>query len=382
MARRNDYANDFGPFDGKIWLNSASEGALPKVSVAALQEAIRWKIQPFHLTHQRFRDVPAKLKKVISQLLNIDPLEVILGNSATYGIHLLAQGIAFKSGEEILLMQNDFPTDILPWLSLEESGVKVRQLKTRLPVIQPEEIVKALTPRTRLICLPHVHTFSGHKVDIAAIGKICRERDIIFVVNVSQSLGYIPLDLKSLPIDAITSAGFKWLCGPYGTGICWMTAKLRESLKYRQAFWVNVMSEEELTSTGEIHFVPQNTAKAFDVFGTANFFNFVPLTASIEYLLQIGIAEVGRLIDQRVEEFIQGLKGKPYELLSPSKKEERSALAVFSHHDRARNSLIFSKLVKAGIFTARWKGNLRIAPHIFNTAAELKKLLEVLGAEK
>ncbi len=373
-----DYTQDFGPFDGKIWLNNASEGALPAVSVTALHEAIAWKIQPFNLTHQKFQEVPAKLKNVIGQLLNVDSQDVILGNSATYGIHILANGIPFKAGDEILLMRNDFPTDILPWLTLAEKGIVVRQLATRLPVIQPDEVLKAITDKTRVICLPHVHTFSGHIVDIAAIGKICRERGIIFVVNLSQSLGYIPIDLSQLGIDAITSAGFKWLCGPYGTGVCWIKPELRKTLKYHQAFWVNVMTESELISTEDIHFTPQDTAKALDVFGTANFFNFVPLTASIEYLLGIGIENVGRHIDERVAEFIEGLKGTPYQLISPAAKNQRSALVVFSHQDPAKNSALFRKLTENGIYAAKWKGNLRISPHIFNTSHDIQSLLQIL----
>lgn len=375
----SNYPNDFGPFDGKIWLNSASEGALPKVGVAALQEAISWKIQPFKLTHQKFQEIPQKLKSAFGRLLNVSPEDVILGNSATYGIHLLANAFPFKPGDEILLMRNDFPTDILPWLVLTQEGVVVKQLPGRLPVIQPEEIEAAITSRTRVVCLPHVHTFSGHIVDIVSIGKICRKHGIIFVVNASQSLGYIPLDLKSLPVDAIVSAGFKWLCGPYGTGVCWIDPQLRKTLKNRQAFWVNVMSEEQLAATGELDLKPQNSAKSFDVFGTANFFNFVPLTASIEYLLDIGVEAVGQAIDARVEEFIRGLDKSSCVLISPAEKGKRSALVVFSHRDQGKNAAIFRKLAESGIYGAKWKGNLRISPHIFNTPPDMKKVLQALA---
>ena len=372
------YAKDFGPFENTIWLNSASEGPVSKVSIAALHEAISWKINPAYLTHQRFAEVPTKLKNAIGRLINVNPTDVILGNSATYGIHLLAKGFPFQTGDEIVLMRNDFPTDILPWLTLQPQGIVVRQLPSRLTVISPEEIFASISDRTKLICLPHVHTFSGQILDIETIGKFCRERNITFVVNVSQSLGYIPINLETWPVDAITTAGFKWLCGPYGTGICWMKKELREKLNYQQAFWVNVMSEEELTSTEDLHFTPQTSAKSLDVFGTANFFNFVPLTASVEYFLQIGIANISTLIAQRVERFISGLDKQSYALLSSLEKEKRSALIVFSHKDRKKNDAIFRKLLENKIFLAKWKGNLRISPHIFNTNTDIEKTLDVL----
>ncbi|MCB9771720.1 MAG: aminotransferase class V-fold PLP-dependent enzyme [Candidatus Omnitrophica bacterium] len=372
------YAKDFGPFENTIWLNSASEGPVSKVSVDALQEATSWKVNPAYLTHQRFAEVPAKLKNAIGRLINANASDVILGNSATYGIHLLAKGFPFQSGDEIILMRNDFPTDILPWLTLQPQGVTVRQLPSRLAIISPEEILAAISPKTKLICLPHVHTFSGQILDIETIGKFCRERNIIFVVNVSQSLGYMPIDLETWPVDAITSAGFKWLCGPYGTGICWMKKELREKLNYQQAFWVNVLTEEELGSTGDLHFTPQTSAKSLDVFGTANFFNFVPLTAAIEYFLHIGIANVSTLIAERVERFITSLDKQSYTLLSSTEKEKRSALIVFSHMNREKNDTIFRKLLENKIFLAKWKGNLRISPHIFNTSVEIEKTLDVL----
>src|SRR3989338_10883280 len=159
-----NYQDDFGPFDGRIWLNTASEGPLPKVAVKALQEAIEWKVKPFHLTNRRFQETPAQLKIAIGKLLNVPAQDVILGNSATYGIHLLANGIPFQPNDEILLMQNDFPSDILPWLALKDKGVVVRQIPVKSHVIEPQELMENLTPATKLVCLPHVHTFSGHIV--------------------------------------------------------------------------------------------------------------------------------------------------------------------------------------------------------------------------
>src|SRR3989338_8417926 len=95
-------ANDFGPFDGRIWLNTASEGPLPKPAVQALQEAVEWKTKPYQLTHRRFQEVPRRLKAAIGRLLSVSPEDVILGNSATYGIDLLANGLPLNPGDEII----------------------------------------------------------------------------------------------------------------------------------------------------------------------------------------------------------------------------------------------------------------------------------------
>ena len=179
----DQYKNQFGPFDGKVWLNCASEGPLPRAAVQALEEATVWKVKPYQLTHKRFAEVPQQLKRAIGRLINIPAEEVILGNSATYGIHLFANGLPLKKGDDVLLMQNDFPVDILPWLGLKSKGVEVRQIKPKDHVLSPEEVAQNILPTTRVVCLPHVHTFTGRVIDIQKIGEICRREKIIFIVT-------------------------------------------------------------------------------------------------------------------------------------------------------------------------------------------------------
>ena len=236
-----------------------------------------------------------------------------------------------------------------------------------------------ITKNTRLICLPQVHTFSGHVVDIQKIGELCLEKGIILIVNFSQSLGTMPVDLAKLPVDGMTTAGFKWLCGPYGTGFCWLRPELLKHLNYNQAFWVNVLSVEALQSEEELQLPAQNGARQYDVFGTANFFNFRPLTASIEYLLKIGIDKIYEHNDDLVEKIVSGLDQAKYQLISPEKKEERSMLVVFSHRNKVRNKDIFQFLLTRGFYLALWKGNLRASPHIYNTHEDIQKFLDVLN---
>jgi selenocysteine lyase/cysteine desulfurase len=378
MARIN-YLNDFGPFNGQLWLNSASEGAIPKVSAEAARQAVEWKLRPFELTLERFAQVPKDLKVVIGQLMNVDPTDVILGNSATYGIHLLANGLPLQTGDEILLMQNDFPSDILPWLGLQIKGIVVRQIKSENHVLTPDEISAAISPKTRVVCLPHVHTFSGHVLDIQSIGKICHQHKIIFIVNMSQSLGNRAIDVGALPVDAITTAAFKWLCGPYGTGFCWMRKELRESLNYNQAYWCSIMRPQDLIHEDQLVLKEDTSSRRYDVFGTANFFNFYPLTRSVQYLLDIGLDRVERYIDQRVCEVIDGLKSAEFNLISLTANGARSALVVFSHKDRTQNLEIFNFLKQHKIHLALWKGNLRVSPHIFITPENIRQFLTVLS---
>jgi len=374
-----NYTNDFALKPGHSWLNVASEGPLPKKANEALQEAIEWKSSPHLLTIPKFQQVPLGLKESISRLIHVDKSDVILGNSATYGLHLLANGLEFKGGDEIILLQNDFPTDILPWLSLQQKGVIVHQLKAQNHVLTLEEIQKAINRRTKLICLPFVHSFTGFKEDIKAIGKLCRSQRILFLVNLSQAAGCFELDLSQWEVDAVVCAGYKWLLGPYGTGFCWIRKDIRQELNYAQNYWISLMDEAGLNSEGSINLKDDHTARRYDVFGTANFFNFVPWKASIDYLLELGLDRVDRHNQLLVDQMIDGLDRKKFSLISPYPQKERTNIVVFSHTDASQNSHLYEFLKGKGFYLALWKNKLRVSPHIYNTQQEIEGLLTVLN---
>ncbi len=371
---------DFQFQDGSIWLNAASEGPLPRCAAQALQEAVTWKSSPYLLTFEKFAAVPAELKKSIGRLLNVPHRDVILGNSASYGLHILANGIRWDKGDEVLLMQNDFPTNILPWLALEKKGVIVRQISPADRILTPEELQRNISSRTKIVCLSHVHTFSGLTLDIPAMAGICHERGAKLVLNVSQSAGTMPLDISVLSVDAVVCAGYKWLCGPYGTGFCWIRPDFRDGLDYNQAYWIASMSDEELQKEDVLAAKDAAGARKFDVFGTANFFNFVPFRASLDYFLDIGSDRVHQHIQSWIEEFLKGLDGRHYDLISSRSSENRSALVVISHKDPSLNGKIHRHLAGNNVYTALWKNNIRIAPHVYNNSQDGQKLLQLLRA--
>jgi cysteine desulfurase / selenocysteine lyase len=368
----HEYRKDFEAFMGHIWLNAASEGPLPKPSAKALQEAIRWKSLPYELTNERFLNTQTDLKSSIARLIRLEAKDAILTNSASYGLHLLANGIPWQEGDEILLMQNDFPSNILPFLGLEQKGVNVKQIKAKEAVLTPEELKKNISKKSRLLCLSHVHTFSGNVLDIDGFSRICQANNIYFALNISQSVGTLPLDFSTLKIDALVAAGYKWLCGPYGVGFCWIEPSLREQLKYNHLYWP-LLSQRELQSEEQLRYKRITSARKYDVFGTANFFNFVPFRSSINYFLEIGLERVYQYNQGLIDQLISGLPNA-FRLISPRKGPARSNLVVISHQDQKQNERIFKSLQKCKIHTGFWKGNIRLSPHIYNTADEMNQI--------
>jgi cysteine desulfurase / selenocysteine lyase len=375
---RLDLAGDFGGFDGRAWLNCAHQGPLPRVAVRAAERALAQKAAPHRIGDEAFAEVPRRLKGALGRLAGVPADQVILGNSTTYGLHLLTQGVPWRAGDEVLLVEGDFPATIVPWLPLAERRVKVRLLRPERGVPDAAQLAAELRPETRLFCTSWVFSFSGQAADLDALGRVCRERGVTFVVNGSQAVGAAPVDLAGLPVDALVSCGFKWLCGPYGTGFCWLHPDLLASLAYRPAYWLAHAGQDDLGRQVSYRLRGDLGAAGYDVFGTANFLNFLPWAASVEYLLGIGVDRVAAWDQALVERLVQGLDPGRYRLLSPPGGAPRSTLVVLTHHQQARNVALHQQLAAAGVDVALRDGNLRVSAHLYNTEADVDRALEVL----
>lgn len=370
----------FGELADRVWLNCAHQGPLPLSAATEAREAVNWKLAPWELTQERFDGVPRRLREALGRLVGVGAEEIILANGASFGLHLFANGLPLADGDEVLLMRGDFPSNLLPWLALERRGVRVRLLEPRRYVLGAEEIEPHLSERTRVLCMSWVHSFSGYRADLEAIGTLCRDRRVWFLVNTTQGLGTLPLALGNLPVDAITNAGWKWLCGPYGTGFAWLREGLLAELDYNQAYWLSAQTAEDLGNTaGDLQMPTDLGARRYDVFSTANFFNFKPWAASIEHLLDVGLDAVAERDQALVGRLLDGVDRDRYEVLSPEGESARTTLVFLSHRRAERNRSLYQALLAAGVHVAFRRGQLRVSPHLYNTGGDVDRLLEVLA---
>jgi selenocysteine lyase/cysteine desulfurase len=378
MNPDSPYALDFGPFDGRVWLNTAHQGPLPKVAIEAAKATLEQKVRPHFLLDEDFFEVPRRLKVALGKLTGAAPEDIILGNSTTYGLDLLANGIQWQHGDEVLLVDGDFPADVFPWLILRNQGVTVRFIKAQAEGVEPPQLAHELSPRTRLFCTSWVNSFNGCAIDLDGIGQVCKDNNVLFVLNAAQGLGARVLDIKASPMDAVTCCGFKWLCGPYATGFCWVTPALRESFIPRHAYWLAMQGGKPLDKMRDYSFRTDLGARAWDVFCTANFFNFVPWVAAIEYLLQAGPANIASYDEGLIGQVLQDLDQDRFELISPPTGPQRSTLIVV----RPRNGTAGAwkeRLSVARFDIAVREGNLRISPHLHNSRQDIAEMLSVLS---
>jgi selenocysteine lyase/cysteine desulfurase len=369
----------FGPFDGRVWLNAAHQGPLPRDAVEAAERAVRRKVQPHLIEDEDFYRTPARLRAALARLVGAQPNNIVLGNSASYGLHLIANGLDWRSGDEVLVPADDFPASILPWTVLEPQGVTVRRLSTKDGTLTADELATELDERTRVVCISWVNSFSGRVNDLMALGSLCRGKGVIFVVNVSQGLGSLPLDMDGLPVDAVTSCGFKWLCGPYGTGFCWLHPDLEARLESHQAYWLTLAGEHwsDLDGPGDVS-VGDLGAARFDVFGTANFLNFEPWTASVERFLSVGLDAIHEHNARLIDRLVDGIDTGGWRFISGLDPSERSTMVVLEPRSGSADDAV-DRLARARIDVAERRGRIRFSPHLYNSLDDIDQALTALS---
>lgn len=383
MASDSPYAAEFGPFAGRVWLNAAHQGPLPRTALRALEQAAAMKRSPSLIADRDFLEVPRQLREAIGRLLAVLPDEVVIGNSASYGLQLLVDELDWRAGDEVLVVADDFPASITPWLVLaERAGVRVRVHEPRGPMLTSTELARTVGVSTRLLCTSWVNSFTGHILDVAAIGEVCRDRGIVFVLNATQGIGAMPLRPGSLPIDALTSSGFKWLCGPCGTGFAWIRSSLLERLRPVQSYWLTLPDDGDLELALSEPLRPRAGLghRNLDVFGTASFLNLLPWTAAIEYVNAVGIEAIRAHNDRLVQRLLERLDPERFQIISPTTPGARSAIAVFTHRHAERNPTIHAALTASGIDTALRNGCNRVSPHLYNSESEIDELTEIAAS--
>jgi selenocysteine lyase/cysteine desulfurase len=376
------YADGFGDFGGRVWLNAAHQGPLPKPAAAAATEAVAAKAAPHLIEDEAFVEVPLRLRALLGRLIGAPAEEVILGNSASWGLQVLANGLPWHEGDEILVLADEFPATVFPWLVTERHGVTVRRLEPGEPVLQPERLQGELSARTRLVAINWVRSLTGHVVDLEALHEVCDRAGVHLAVNVTQGLGALALDVGALPLAAISCSGFKWLCGPYATGFAWIRPDVLATMHAVQAYWLALPdgAELDLSREGEHRLRDDLGARAYDVFGTANFFNFIPWAAALEYLLTQGVEAIARHDQLLVERLISALTDTGYRFISPTEPGRRAAILVVSAAEPERNGEIHRRLREAGIDVALRAGNIRLSPHLYNSCDEIDRAADVLLA--
>lgn len=362
----------------RAWLNTAHQGPLPLAAADAAREAIEQKLDPRRIPEKAFFEIPEQLRATLGRLVGADPREIVLANSTSYGLDLLAHGLPLQTGDEVLVVEGDFPASIYPWLPLQRRGVKLRTLPASSGALEPEDLRSALTDRTRVVCTSWVFSFTGRAADVDALVEVCRQHgQITFVLNGSQAVGARPVNVLGLGIDALVSCGFKWLCGPYATGFTWLSPDLMRRLDHEQGYWLAQVDE---IANPPDHYALRDDlgAAAYDVFCTANLSTFPAWERAVRLLLDHGLDEVERHDQALVDQLVDGLPGA-WTLCSPRARGERSTLVFLEPDGPDTVERALDRLDAVGVDVGERAGRIRVAPHVHNTSEDIDRVLQALA---
>ena len=309
-----------------------------------------------------------------AQLINANTTEVAFMKNTTQGILIAANGIDWREGDNVVTTAVEFPANVYPWWSLKERyGVETRMVSERNGSIYLEDIVNAMDERTRVVTISHVEFASGFRNNIKAIGEICQERDIWFVVDAIQSLGAIEVDVKSSHIDILAADGHKWLLAPEGAAIFYCSNDKLERLINTNVGWASVVNPRDFLN---YDLTQKPDATRFEE-GSYNSIGLYGLKAAIELLIEVGISNIETYILEITAGLIKGLKTKGYHVITPEKDSERSGIVVFESTRHTPEEL-YALLHEKNIITAERGSGVRVSPHFYNTESEIARLLETL----
>lgn len=323
--------------------------------------------QDFYKRAERVRASAAKL-------IHSSADEVTFVKNTTEGIGWVAGGLDWKNGDNVVTTNVEFPANVYPWMALDDRGVELRMVAEQDGRAPVERIAEAIDDRTRVLTVSAVEYASGYRMDLTALGELCRERGVLFCVDAIQALGVLPIDVRSMQIDFLSADGHKWLCGPEGCGIFYCRRELLETLKPVIAGWLGMVNPLDF---GNYQFEYQQTARRFDL-GSYNLAGVFGLGAAIDLWLEVGVDQVSKHVLTLTDRLVERLRNKDYRIVSSRRVGEASGIVSFVSdvHDLAAMRDQLEK--KERIVTAFREGRMRASPHAYNTTEEIDQLVDAL----
>jgi len=318
-------------------------------------------------TYERTRESAARL-------VNARAHEIAFMRNTSDAISAVANGIEWREGDNVVTCNVEFPANVYPWMRLcEEQGIQLKFAEEREGRIDPDELLSKVDDRTRVVTISWVQFASGFRSDLARIGRFCRERNIIFVVDVIQGLGGLKLDVERDYVDAFAADAHKYLLGPEGIALLFVSDRVIDRIKPTVVGWTSVKNyEQHLDYDLNYH----DGALRFEC-GTLNTAGVYGLGAAIDLFLEVGPAEVEAYLLGLSDYLAKRLTVKGYNVISSRLPGETSGVVTCTHERYSPREL--HRLLRAtNIITAPRANRLRISPHFYNTREEVDALIEAL----
>jgi selenocysteine lyase/cysteine desulfurase len=374
------WKNAWFPIDDVTYLNFAAHAAIPRVALNAVQSSVAAKMRPHIVDDRSFFSVAASLRQTLATLIGANPDEVALTSGAGAGLAAIAYALKWSRGDEVVIARGEFPVQHATWKPMEaREGIKVRIAVPQGQFIQPDDLVAAMTPSTRVVSVSHVRFDDGSMLDVSSLAAACKRNGTFLVLDVSQSCGAIPMNVRSLGADFIVCAGYKYLLSPWGTGFLWTRKENLDSLRPGPYNWLS-QGVESFARLNYVNPEPSPGLSRWDSAEAASIYNFnlTVMEASAKFVLDAGPALIRDHNQALIEYFFERLPDG-YRLASPRQASQRGVFGCIEAGSRANTESLYQTLRDEGFVVALREGKIRVAPHLLNSTQDMDRLLVVMA---
>jgi selenocysteine lyase/cysteine desulfurase len=349
------------------YLNTAAVAPLSVPARNAMQRLLRDQTDHGAVHYEAWFASYEACRSSAARLLGASPDEIALVANTSAGISTVAAGLRAGPGDNVVIPDREFPSNVYPWMALP--GVEVRRVPKREGRLLAEDVGRLVDRRTRAVSVSFVDWLTGHRADLRSIGAAAHAHGALFVVDAIQGLGALPLDVEECAIDALAADGHKWLCGPEGAGILYVRREVRERIAPTRPSWLSVRHP-----TRFLHhdLAPAASARRYQD-GTPNTCGIHGLRAALDLVLEIGIESIAARVLALSALVRAGARERGLRLACDAEGDESSGITGLVLEDAA---VYAAALEQRRVIVAAREGHLRVATHHFNDEEDVARLLE------
>ena len=368
------YNNEFPLSDDIIYLNHAAVSPWPQRTSNAIKQFADENLIYGASHYPQWVQKETSLRKQLKQLINAPSIDdIALLKNTSEALSVVAHGVQWNQCDEIIITDQEFPSNRIVWESLKDQQVNVIRANVSNTNDPEQAVLDTVTDKTRLISVSSVQYASGLKLDLEVIGKVCQEKDILFCVDAIQSLGAFRFDTQKINADFVMADGHKWLMAPEGIALFYSSKKVREQLKLHQFGWHMV---EELGDFNNKNWKPASTARRFEC-GSPNMLGIHAMHASLELIHEVGLETIQQCVldnTRFITEYIN--KSKNLALVSQYPASHHSGIVSFQHKT-AENTPLFQYLTDNKVICAERGGGIRFSPHFYTPRGKIQQALQL-----
>ncbi|HIJ84166.1 MAG: putative cysteine desulfurase [Magnetococcales bacterium] len=368
------FRKEFTRNDAAICLNHAGISPIPQRTARVITHLADLMTRQQLFRYSQLENTLEQARIPCSRLLGCHPHEVAFTRNTSEALSMVALGLDWQAGDEIVTTDQEFPSNLVVWLDLaRRKGIKVHQVASQPDHRVAEDALLAhCNQRTRILTVSSVQFGTGATVDLEKIGSALKNTRTLFVVDAVQSLGARPLDVHAMGIDALAAGGHKWMLAPEGCGLFYLSEKGLASVEPRIMGWHSVSNAGDYANPC---ITPRSGIRRFEA-GTHNVIGAAALAESITMLLEAGLPEVWNRIRHLTGMLIHNLQKRGCQILSPLDSDQGcpSGILVFSH-PQIDPTTLHRHLLSHRIEQVPRAGGLRFAPHFYQDETDVLQVM-------